>query len=425
MRFVLIALLVLGCASPPDLGVSDWTSASDGAWSGNTHSALAVGDRIYFSYVDGSGNVAVRYREGGVTSSELVLESGGDADHHDNASLVLNDDGKLVAAWARHLNAALHRAIIDVDTWSVDSTGNIDSSLGGGTYSYAEMVKLDDGTIYLFYRDGSGTSPSSAHPTATLAYSTSTDGGATWAAQTALYRATNHWSYWVVETDGTRIDIATSDGRPPTPTEDPDAHTPYSSLYHFYLSGGNRYKSDGTQIMASLPLDAGDLTKIYDGTTGGEGVRAPYDILTDGPTVVWATQDPAGDQENTYRWARWSGSSWDVEVVGSTGSVPVSHFQEAGIALSRPYQVYAGRYDSGAWKMYRGQRPWSEWELVGGGSGPEIHPVGAGEWVLWSNGTVETVPSYVINANVRADEVRHWTVSALAGAQSAWPSFRP
>lgn len=405
------------------MAAEDWTSSPDGAWAGNQHNAIQVGDRVYFGYVDGNGNVEVRYREDGETSDPTVLLSGGDDDHHNSPAIVQADDGHLVVAYAGHLSSWLYVGRSGAaNSIASFSTANIDTTLDGAAYTYAELLKLDDGDIYLFYRDGNGVGD---NPTATLGMSKSTDNGATWSSPTSIYAETGGWSYWVIEADGTRIDIATSNGRPPFPGEEAE-QTDYSDLYHFYIEGGSYYKTDGTEITASLPLSASDLTKVYDGFSNGQGVRAPYDILSDGPTVVFGTKHPADTEDNTYRWARWSGSAWSVETVASVGASSSVNFSEPGIALATPWQAYAGIYDDGAYKMYRLRRPWTGPELVGGGSGPEVHPIVAGDWVLWSNGPVlGALSGYGISSSVRADKVRPWTPSAVAGAQSAWPSLRP
>lgn len=326
-------------------------------WTGTDANATAVyyNGKTYFGFVDIGGAIRVgayTHATRTVAISPAIVTIIPDI-HCTPSVIVRQSDQKLLLACSPHnLTPSVHMYIAvssnaeDVSAWGAAT--DIQGTLGGTSYTYAKLVQLsgESGKIYLFYRDEQDSQASAA-----LCYSTSTDGGSTWTAQTVLYKNSgSHQPYWSIETDDSaRIDFVAGDGSAA-------AGDSTASLYHFYYTGGSRYKSDGTLISASLPLAPSNLTKIYDGTNGG--LRVPYSIsVGPSPFATWATYDVAGSGSNEHYWYGTcdSGGTWTVNEIVDAGSPPVTGFAEGGAYLDKIDQtvVYVSRKVSGFIQIYR------------------------------------------------------------------------
>ncbi len=345
---------------PASSGATSFTLTGPAkGWAGfdEINSCVYYNGNTYFGFVDNAGGIHVgsyNHATKMVTLSPVIVTIIPDV-HCTPSVIVRQSDQKLVIACsphdtvpAVHMYVAVSTNAEDVSAWG--SATDIKTSLGGSSYTYPKLVQLsgESGKIYLFYRD-----EQSGGATAAIAYSTSTDGGATWAAQTTLYKnAGTHQPYWGIESDDvSRIDFVTTDGSAA-------AGDATASLYHFYYTGGSRYKSDGTLISASLPLAPSNLTMIYNGTNGG--MRSPYSITVGpSPFATWATFDPAGSGSNELYWYGTcsSGGVWTVNEIVDTGAPPVTGFSEGGVYLDKIDQtiVYVSRKVSGFMQIYRYQ----------------------------------------------------------------------
>jgi hypothetical protein len=310
--------------------------------------------KTYFGFVDTAGGIRVgayTHSTKTVAFSPAIVTIIPDI-HCTPSVIVRQSDSKLVIACSPHnLTPSVHMYVAistnaeDVSAWGAAT--DISATLGGTSYTYAKLVQLsgESGKMYLFYRDEQDSQTSAA-----LCYSTSTNGGSTWTAQTVLYKNSgSHQPYWSIDSDDTsRIDFIAADGSAAAG----DAN---ASLYHFYYTGGSRYKSDGTPISASLPLAPSNATKIYDGTNGG--VRAPYSAKAGpSPFATWATYDPAGSGSNEHYWYGTcsGGGTWTVNEIVDAGTPPVTGFAEGGVYLDRIDQthVYVSRKVAGFMQIY-------------------------------------------------------------------------
>lgn len=319
---------------------------------GNTAGSSYYNDKTYIGLVDGDGNARVASYTHSTktwTLSPAIVTGLGIDTHAGPSVLVRSSDHKLLLAVASHDGVHIYVAVStnaeDVSAWGAAS--DISSTLGGTSYTYANLFQLsgESGKIYLFYRDEQDSVTSGV-----LCFSTSTNAGSTWAAQTVLYKNTNKQCYWAVSSDDTsRIDFVVSDGNV--------IDNAIGSVYHFYYSGGSRFKSDGTTISASLPLAPSNITKIYDGATNGY-TRAPYDVVTNGgnPCAVWAVYDPAGSGSNEHYWyGSCSAGTWTVNEITNTGSTPDANFQEGGCAIdtTNASRVFVSKKTSSVWQMFK------------------------------------------------------------------------
>lgn len=322
-----------------------------GGWSGNTVNAAYFNGKTYVGFCDGDGKsriAAYAHSTDTWALSPAILTATADI-HCTPSVLVRSSDHKIVVATAKHDGTNLYIAVStnaeDISAWGTAT--DISSTLGGTTYTYANLFQLsgETGKIHLFYRDYvAGTT------TGSLAHATSTDAGATWTAQTVIFSVSGKVAYWAIGSDDTaRIDIVTSDGSA--------ASGDTASAYHFYYSGGNWFKSDGIQITASLPFAAANVTKIYDGATNGN-VRAGYDIATNGgnPRAVWAAYNSAGSGSNENYWyGSCASGTWTVNEITDSGSTPDTNFQEGGVAIDATdvSGVFVSKKTSSVWQIFR------------------------------------------------------------------------
>lgn len=333
--------------------------------------------KTYFGFIDQDGNVRVAsytHATGAVAVSPAVV-SGLTADAHTTPSvLVRSSDHKILLAVAPHNTAHMYVAVSssaeDVSAWGAAS--DIAATLGITNCTYANLFQLsgESGKIYLFYRDfQSGT-------TNVLAYSTSTDGGSTWAAQTSLYKNTGKQAYWVIASDDTaRIDFCVDDGTA--------SNGDTASAYHFYYTGGSFYKTDGTLIGVATPFAPTNLTKIYDGATNGS-VRVPYSIVGGAsPVIGLAAYDAAGSgQPEKYWYVTYSGSSWSAHLIDTSGSTPSASFSEGGVAVDHldTTIVYVSRQISAQWQIVKyqtsdGGSTWTSTQLTSDVDQPNLRPI--------------------------------------------------
>lgn len=306
--------------------------------------AMHYNGKTYMSWVDGSGNAtAARWDNAARILTSFDLAAIGADVHNGPAILVREPDKRILASWSAHDGPVIYTRIStnaeDVSAWGATS------SMGAGDYTYQTLVQLRSVAsqpIYMFYRNYA--------TVGRLAYRVSTDGGATWGSEVLLLSVTGAGNvpYWKITTDWlTRIDIAVTD-------TDRSTANP-SSLYHFYIDGttGNRYKTDGTQITAALPIAASDTTLVK---SNAEGPVAPesitYDVLAR-PVIVYQVYSSAG-VTNSVRQARWT-SAWGHATICDTNGLPTaSNFRfEAGAVMLTANDCIIGRKVSGHMEMFR------------------------------------------------------------------------
>lgn len=391
---------------PPIPSPSEWQRILEmpgGGWPAVNMTSAYYNGNTYIGYVDPAGNVKVAgydHATGSVTVSPAIV-SGLTSDGHNAPSvLIRQSDHKILIAVSQHAAAAMYTAVStnaeDVSSWGAAT--NIDSSIGGANYTYANLFQLsgESGKIYLFWRDSLTTVDGK------LRFSTSTDGGATWAAYTELYAAPAGRSpYWTMDSDGvSRIDFAITDGEV--------SHSEAASLYHFYYTGGGYKQSDGTAISTSPPLGPSDLTLIFDGSTVGAGVTTAFSIAASGPTVGFTAGDSYPSNPSLYKYAVWSGGSWSVNAIDDNGAVV---FPQGGIAVSRtdPSTVFAQQQQSGQTNIVRfttgdGGTTWSPKQLTFDTDQPNIGPIvprdeNSGMRCLWHYGPespLGTTPGFTV-----------------------------
>jgi hypothetical protein len=339
--------------------VTSLSTAPAGAWSHTADpKALYLPDvgQTVFGYVDGtSGNVELRAYDhaAGTISGATNLHSAlggidGNPDHHDAPAILRRaSDGRLVTVYSGHAAAACYRRISTNpdDASAFGAETNLDSQIGATDYTYPNLVQLTGETnapIYLFIRD------LAINPSDRLIYSKSTDDGVTWSAKTTVYNpGASRSVYWKLISNGVdRVDFFVTDGSMPNETAP-------VRIYHFYMTGGTFYKSDGTHISASLPFGPSDVAQVYGGS-----LRAwPFDAVLrpdDNTPEVVIQIATSGETDNELRDYRYRGGSWVGNAIVSAGGIWVANISP-GVVFDHqnPDTTYLARLISGKWELWR------------------------------------------------------------------------
>lgn len=326
-------------AAPPSGDeVFNLTSAPEGGWSAiQQGKAVYYNGKTYFGWINGSTGalkVASYDHAAETTSSATQVDSmGGTVDDHNNPGILVRDsDKKILVAFCLHNGANMFLSISS-SAESIASFGaasNLDSSIGASDYTYPALFQLTSVTndpIYLFYRDQSGS-------TGRLAYSKSTDGGATWSARTVVMTAASTFrSYWTIVSDGlSRIDVFATDRAY-------GGDEGVVDLGHMYMDGTTDkwYTSAAVEITATKPFNHSELTQIETNVTA----TLPTDAVTSANPVVAYFVESGSDLIAKY--GRWDGSSWDKGTIYTED--PITFDAEYGfLAINRAdiEEVFSG-----------------------------------------------------------------------------------
>lgn len=366
--------LIMALTSTPPVNpesIIDVSTQAGWCWFADPR-AVYYNGKAYVGWVSSAGHIfAVSFVTAtGIVGTPYDLYTVGADDHNNPTILVRDSDKRIIVFFAGHDSTVLGARISTnpEDVTSFGTTIDISAQSGGQVHTYPTPIQLTGETndpIYLFWR-GRVNEYGSPY----LRFSKSTNGGTTWNTFTNLAQVT----YAKIAQNGTdRIDFAVSNH----PGDAVD-----HSVYHFYYQGGNYYKTDGTQIMSSLPLQLSDLTKVYD---GGSTKGWIWDIAIDGtgkPYIVYATFPSTTDHR--YNYARWTGAAWEThEIVAGGGYLYADQpYYSGGVVLDRsdPTKVYLSKVVSGQWEVFRyetgdGGTNWADTAITTSSSVKNIRPV--------------------------------------------------
>jgi BNR repeat-containing family member len=402
-------------------------TTSGGAWSwfGDPRSVYYEGKyrRTYTGWVarDGSIQVASYDHDSGhqvITTLKARLQ----VDDHDNPSILVRPDGRLMAFWSTHAGPKMwYRRSVrpeDVTAWEPERTFPTNTP-GVAGYTYPNPVQLsgEGNRIYLFWRGGNF-NPS---------LSTSTDGNVWSPAQT------------VISNPGQRPYVKyASNGRDTIAmawTETHPRNMP-TSIYFAAYRNGALHRADGSVIstMADLPIKPTQGEKVYDWRSNGKAWV--HDVALDPaghPVIVYATFPT--DTDHRYRYARWDGTRWiDRELVRAGRSMSVDPEEpnySGGITLDHedPSTVYLSRsihdkFRVEVWTTRNGGATWSSSRLTGPSAASDYRPVsprgqrGDSMNVIWMHGTYPSFTEFRtgLRTQVRASNVTQAFVSGPSHA---------
>ena len=386
-----------GSFTPPLPTVRTITSAPAGGWTQAPHPvATESGGVTFFGYARGdNGDICARSYTAATdtTSAEFVLHAALEVDTHDApAVLVRSSDQRLVAVYTKHdsenhIYQRISTNPADTSAWAAETQIHP----GSTTVTYPTLLEFG-GSLWLFYRD-----EQDGATTGVLCYVRSTDNGATWGGQVALYKYASHQAYWVIRAGATRVDFLVNDGHPVSETP---------ALYHFSYDGSTWRKSDGTDLgfTGAAPLTPADITQIDDGSAGP---CSPWDIARVGSEVVASyTRFTSYPTDLRIAYARWNGSTWATHHVVAAGSVAAGDGPGSCLEAGTLDAIYTASKDTGQWEIARrvtgdAGATWTTYALTTSSATPNIYPTRVHDWdsgarMIWFTGSYTSYLVYSV-----------------------------
>ncbi|MES2475563.1 MAG: BNR-4 repeat-containing protein [Verrucomicrobiota bacterium] len=319
----------LDANSVPPLPGNAVAIAPDGAWTWfNDERTIIHQGSMFCGYVKSNGQYGVtRYNLSNGQASHMIISTSNSQqqDDHNNPSITVLPDGKLMILYSKHIAGAVFYqriSTVPLPTTSADWGPEITVPVpANNTYANTYLLSAESNAIYNFSRC------INFNPTLSL----STNQGASWqpARQLVGTGSGNTRPYPRYTSNGVdRIDLIYTDGHP---------RDVENSVYHMYYKNGGLHKTDGTLIdsLANIPLD-------HD---AGQRGNVVYAYSND----AWGPNDGPDDWIPTGR-----GWTWDVSY--GQGGNPVCAFQvqvdnavASGAIRDRIYYYYA-RWTGTAWQ---------------------------------------------------------------------------
>ncbi|AXG71602.1 BNR repeat-containing family member [Kordia sp. SMS9] len=295
--------------------------------------------RTYAGWIDNYGDVHIGFydHETKQIASKVIYDNL-EIDDHNNPTILLDDDGRLLVFFNTHLQessplymrTSVHPEAISA--WSpvrelfLNDTEKIrHASVMHHTYTNPVQLSAEDGNIYLFWR-GTFLKPS---------YAVSSDQGKTWSTGKILFmpEETNLQKspYTKVYSDGvSKIHFTFTDGHPTKEAK--------NGLYYMYYENGAFYKADGQKIkeISQLPMYQSELDVIFE----SDMIKSwNWDIAQDaeGNPIVTYAKFP-NEETHIYAYATFENNQWkSYDVVNAGGWFPKTR---AGTTEPEPH--YAG-----------------------------------------------------------------------------------
>ena len=289
---------------------------------------------------------------GGVRKIHNVGGGGGlSVDDHNNPSLSVLPDGRIMAALGRHIQppGTLYRISTSappIQGWGREFAVPYHPSSTGQSTSYHHVFHMESGKSYLFRRENMDGALGRREQGISYIDTANLESGdaPTWTVERMMMRP-NARPYALYEKWGVnKIFCIASYGHPGEVSTD-------CNLYGFYIdtsAGAPTYwKMDGTQIVAAVPWDlAANATLIAQETAPNDGEMWPWDVIIgpDGYPWVLYTRHPgivlggSGRAINIEYWfGRWTGSAWVNHQLSTGNRTPVSTQQTyaAGLCFDR------------------------------------------------------------------------------------------
>ena len=326
--------------------------AQDGAWTWyNDPRALFHNGLLYFGsvrFADGKSVLSVFDPRTGLASN-LWASARAERDDHNVPALLPEQDGTLLAVYARHgadAFFAFRRSLTTNPAAAADWGAEQTIPATGASVTYANPIQLsaEGGRIYDFTRN------LNYNPTVF----TSTNGGATWSPPKLLLetgRGGTVRPYVKYSSDGARrIDFLYTDGHP---------RDVANSLYHLYYQEGAFYQMGGALVrsFSSLPIrhDSGErgsvIYQFSDAAQSDPNQWLPtgrawcWEIASQpngAPVCVFSVQrhrvagpEKGADDRIYYYYARWTGAQWQKRFIAHAGRplYPAEDDYAGGICL--------------------------------------------------------------------------------------------
>jgi hypothetical protein len=289
------------------------TFQNGGAWSwfGDPR-AVYSGGITYVGWTDSAAQIGISsFNHSTGERKSFVLKTGITEDDHANPGICILDDGKVFVTYSEHNGADVFWRIStsagDISAWGSETA----LTTGGNDNTYPSPFQTDTGRIYIFYRDDGHN----------LVYQYTDNDGSTWSGETDLVTdgTGSDFVYFKIGFDGTdRFDLGLSYA---------DQSGSREHVRHAYFEGGTLYEADGTSIGSSADLDS--IPKVYDSDGGGEDAWI-WDCSHNGGNVQLAFARVPSGSDHTYGYARWNGSTWDVNASVVSAGEPIYNSNLSG-----------------------------------------------------------------------------------------------
>jgi len=355
-----------------------FTLAPSGAWCwfGDPRAVHNRGlhRRTFVGYITSTGDIRVtQYDHDTSQTVTSTLMSGFQVDDHNNPSILIRHDGRVVVFWSGHLGPTMYYrrsvAVEDISAGWEPVKSVPTNTVGGNGYTYSNPVELstEQNRLYLFWRGGN------FNPT----WST-TNGGDVWTTARTLITAPGQRPYMkVASNDVDTIHFAFTDGHP---------RNVQTSIYHMYYRAGSLYRSDGTRIgPVTTAVTPAQATRIYDGNAGS-GKAWVHDLALDGggrPVITFA-RFPT-DTDHRYHYTQWTGSAWQTRELTPAGDsiaeLPGEPNYSGGIVLdhTNPSVVVLSRQVGSVneierWTTTNGGANWSSEAITANSVDTQVRP---------------------------------------------------
>lgn len=388
---------------------------SDGAWCwfGDPRAVRHRGryDRTYLGWLTRTGEVQIgAYDHATKAFSTATLMRDFQIDDHNNPSIVVRPDGRLMAFWSAHAGPKMYYRVStrpeDLSSWGPTQTLPVQLAGNSGyTYPNPVFVPSEGNRLYLFWRAW-------YQP----AVSWSDDGGRTWSPARQVLAGAGQRPYVKVALgqDG-GLHLAFTDAHPRS--------TEINDIHYAVLRGGVMRRSDGTPVraLADGPAPPDAYETVY--SHRQHGAKAWVHDLTVGPdgrpVVVMATFPTLTDHRYRYARLRADGRWTSTELTNAgptferSGKEP--HYS-GGVTLDHedPSVVYLSRKSGPTWEIERWRTPdqgatWTRTALTSSSTAPNVRPVsprgsrGGALDVVWMAGDYAHYASYRTGISTPSD----------------------
>ena len=347
--------------------------------------------RTYAGWVDSSGNIIVGFYDHELKRTEIkVLHRNFEKDDHDNPSLFIDRQGKLMVFYSKHatpepIYMVRSKKAEDISEWETAATLNLNDPIAypklSDTYTYTNICQLanEKDKLYLFWR-GADFKPN---------FSVSHDSGKVWSAgkifilPDRIYKDRRPYLK-VASNNKDAIHFAFTDGHPNV--------EPTNSIYYVKYRGNAFYKANGEKIASwsALPIEPRLADMVYDATKTNERSWI-WDVAEnkEGEPVIVYSRFP-DDSSHVYYYSVWNNNQWNnYKLVNSGPWFPQTSkgekegepFYSGGIVLDHedPAIVYLSRLKNKKFEIEKWTTPnkgidWRVEEITSNSENNNVRP---------------------------------------------------
>jgi len=405
--------LQAGSKAVPAVQWADFSQDGAWCWFSDPRAVYYQGThkQTFAAWVDSEGNIMVgafNHLTGKI--QKTVIHEKLQRDDHNVPSLLVRNDGRIMAFYSRHTNDDYYLRITekpeDIGNWQPRQRLTLNDNDKypaeyGRRYCYSNPYQLssEKNRIFLFWR-GIANKP---------CLSISDDGGKSWSRGEIVifpedtYKDQRPYVKYSSNYQD-KIHIAFTNGHP--------RNEPTNGIYYACYYKGAFHRADGSKIteLDSLPFSPENADLVYNAKT--TNVRAwVWDVTGDknGYPVIAYTRHPA-EIDHRYHYARWDGKQWlDHEIVAAgkwfpqtapgkkepephySGGIALNHHQPSELYVSRPIN---GIFEIEKWITTDLGRSWQNQAITADSKQSNVRPF----VVLHSN---QAQKPYLLWMNIR------------------------